>query len=191
MGKDAGNVAKLAAIAGAAYLTGGGSLAAGAGAGAAEGAMGAGALGAGLGAAGSAEGLAGTAGLLGSGLDLAGMSAAGASAAPTLAGGFTPSYALGTGAASSAASAAPVAKGASGLFSKAFDNPAQLAMSGANMMNQQNQPRPTQAAPARMMMPMQQAPAQQNAQLSPYRLPGGLSLHSMNTAGIFGGGRYG
>ena len=189
MGKDAGNVAKLAAIAGAAYLTGGGSLAAGAGAGAAE-AAGAGALGSGLGAAGAgAAGLTGTAGLLGGGLDLAGMAAAGSSAAPTLAGGFAPSYALGSGAAGAAA--APAATGASGLFAKAFDNPAQLAMSGANMMNQQNQPRPTQGAPAPMMMPMQQAPAQQNAQLSPYRLPGGLSLHSMNTAGIFGGGRYG
>lgn len=65
------------------------------------------------------------------------------------------------------------------MFSKGM----MLGQLGTSVMNRGNQQRsPASPAP---MLPIQSQPQQSFTGMSPYNLPGGMKLHSMNTAGMF------
>lgn len=166
MGKDAGKIAGIAALGATGLGIAGYGPLAGMMAPAAGGASAAG----GIGALGGGQGLlaAGSTLAPGAGLQVpAAMSAAnsGALMSPAITGGAT-----------------GLAKvGAANMF--AGMNPLQMGMVGANMMNQEPQ---QPGMPTPPVMPMQGQPPQQPfTGMSPYQLPGGMKLHSMNTAGMF------
>jgi hypothetical protein len=181
-GKDLAKVAGIAALG----ATGLGA----AGIGPLAGMMGAG--GAGAGAAGATGGL----GLLAPGASTAaaggGLSIGGAGTGAGLgaASGLTPTAAMMGGnallspAITGGATGLPAMAGAGGMFANA--DPMRMGMMGAQMMNQGQQPqRPGMTPPPVMPMQGQGQPQQPFTGMSPYQLPGGLRLHSMNTAGMF------
>lgn len=173
MGSDAGKIAGIAAL-GATGLgaAGIGPLA--------------GMMGGSAGAAGSGLGLMapGASTAAGGGLSIGG---AGTGAGLGAASGLTPTASMMSG---NALLSPAITGGATGLPAMAGKglfagmNPMQMGMMGANAMSQQQRQQPGMQPPP--VMPMQgQGPQQSFTGMSPYQLPGGLKLHSMNTAGMF------
>lgn len=182
MGKDAGKIAGIAALGATGLgLANIGPLASMLGSGAGAGAAGAGAAGGGLGLLAPGASTAAT----GAGLSIGG---AGTGAGLGAASGLTPTAAMMGG---NALLSPAITGGATGLPAMAskslFANldPMKAGMMGAQMMNQgQQQQRPGMPPPV-MPMQGQGQPQQPFTGMSPYQLPGGLKLHSMNTAGMF------
>lgn len=167
MGKDAGKIAGIAALG----ATGLGLAGIGPMAGMLGGAT---AAGASSGLLPAAAGMTGAASSMSAipGLSLAPEAISAASGFPVMGAGAAPA-------------AAAAAKPAASLFSAA--NPMQLGMAGANMMNQGRGPQQGMPQPPVLPPQAQGQPQQPFAGMSPYQLPGGLKLHSMNTAGLFRG----